>query len=124
MDVWNVGAMPDLFDRVSRDWGGLETLCVNAGIAGQTALIEDQDIHTFRQCLYVNLIGSLLAVQGAMSIMKAAGGGCILFTGSTSGSFGTPWRAPYVASKWANEDRGSGGGAFWHPRQGAGPFLC
>lgn len=101
VDVSDAGAMADLFARVSRDWGGLETLCANAGIAGQTALIEDQDIPTFRQCLQVNLIGSVLAAQGALPIMKAAGGGCILFTGSTSGSFGTPWRAPYVASKWA-----------------------
>lgn len=34
-------------------------------------------------------------------MMKAARGGCILFTGSTLGQFGTPYRAPYVASKWA-----------------------
>jgi len=34
-------------------------------------------------------------------MMKAVREGCILFTGSTSGVFGTPYRAPYVASKWA-----------------------
>lgn len=101
LDVSDPTAMTSLFARVRKDWGRLEALCANAGIAGQTALIEDQDIPTFRQCLEVNLIGSVLAVQGALPIMKAAGRGCILFTGSTSGSFGTPWRAPYVASKWA-----------------------
>lgn len=101
VDVSDAGAMADLFAQVSRDWGGLETLCANAGIAGQTALIEDQDIPAFRRCLEVNLTGAVLAVQGALPMMKAAGRGCILFTGSTSGSFGTPWRAPYVASKWA-----------------------
>lgn len=55
VDVSDVSAMADLFARVSRDWGGLETLCANAGIAGKTALIEVQDIPTFRQCLEVNL---------------------------------------------------------------------
>jgi NAD(P)-dependent dehydrogenase (short-subunit alcohol dehydrogenase family) len=34
-------------------------------------------------------------------MMKRAGRGCIIFTGSTSGQFGTPLRAPYVAAKWA-----------------------
>jgi NAD(P)-dependent dehydrogenase (short-subunit alcohol dehydrogenase family) len=34
-------------------------------------------------------------------MMKRARRGCIIFTGSTSGQFGTPLRAPYVAAKWA-----------------------
>lgn len=101
LDVSDRNAMTALFAQVRRDWGGLETLCANAGIAGQTALVEDQDIDAYRRCLDVNLTGAILAVQGALPIMKAARRGCILFTGSTSGMFGTPYRAPYVVSKWA-----------------------
>jgi NAD(P)-dependent dehydrogenase (short-subunit alcohol dehydrogenase family) len=101
VDVSDATAMAALFDRVRDEWGGLDTLCANAGIAGETALAEDQDVAAFRRCLDVNLVGALLAVQGALPMMKAAGKGCILFTGSTSGVFGTPYRAPYVASKWA-----------------------
>lgn len=101
VDVSDSAAMAGLFDRIRQDWGGLDTLCSNAGIAGETALVEHQDIDAFRRCLDVNLIGAMLAVQGALPMMKAARGGCILFTGSTSGIFGTPYRAPYVASKWA-----------------------
>lgn len=101
VDVADAAAMAALFARIGQDWGGLDALCANAGIAGETALTEDQDITAFRRCLDVNLTGALLAVQGALPMMKAAGHGCILFTGSTSGVFGTPYRAPYVASKWA-----------------------
>ena len=101
LDVSDPTAMTGLFDRVRKDWGGLETLCANAGIAGQTALVEDMDIDSYRRCLDVNLTGAILAVQGALPMMKAARRGCILFTGSTSGMFGTPYRAPYVVSKWA-----------------------
>lgn len=101
VDVSDEAAMADLFTRIKRDWGGLDTLCANAGVAGQTALAEDQDIAAFRRCLDINLIGAMLAVKGALPMMKAAGDGCILFTGSTSGVFGTPYRTPYVASKWA-----------------------
>jgi NAD(P)-dependent dehydrogenase (short-subunit alcohol dehydrogenase family) len=101
VDTADEDAMSALFARLGRDWGGLQALCANAGIAGQTALVEDQDMAAFRRCLDVNLIGAVLAVQGALPLMKAAGRGAIIFTGSTSGQFGTPYRAPYVASKWA-----------------------
>lgn len=101
VDVADPVAMAALFGRLRAAWGGLETLCANAGIAGQTALVENQDNAAFRHCLNVTLGGALLAAQGALPLMKAARRGCILFTGSTSGQFGTPWRAPYVAAKWA-----------------------
>jgi NAD(P)-dependent dehydrogenase (short-subunit alcohol dehydrogenase family) len=101
VDVSDEAAMASLFLRVNREWGGLDALCANAGVAGQTALAENQDIPAFRRCLDINLVGAMVALKEALPIMKAAGHGCILFTGSTSGVFGTPYRAPYVASKWA-----------------------
>jgi NAD(P)-dependent dehydrogenase (short-subunit alcohol dehydrogenase family) len=101
VDVCDTTAMSDLFRKVTRHWGRLDALCANAGVAGETALVEEQDIAAFRRCLDINLVGAMHAVQGALPLMKAAGGGCILFTGSTSGIYGTPFRAPYVASKWA-----------------------
>jgi NAD(P)-dependent dehydrogenase (short-subunit alcohol dehydrogenase family) len=101
VDVSDETAMAGLFRKVSRDWGRLDTLCANAGIAGETAVVENVDIAAFRRCLDINLVGAILAVQGALPMMKAVREGCILFTGSTSGVFGTPYRAPYVASKWA-----------------------
>jgi len=101
VDVADPEAMKELFTRIEHDWGGLDTLCANAGIAGATALLEDQDYTAFQQCLAVTLGGAVLAAQGALPMMKRARRGCIVFTGSTSGQFGTPLRAPYVAAKWA-----------------------
>ncbi len=101
VDVADPVAMTGLFGRVREDWGALDTLCANAGIAGQTALVEDQDYSAFQHCLNVTLGGAMLAARGALPMMKAARQGCILFTGSTSGQFGTPYRSPYVAAKWA-----------------------
>jgi NAD(P)-dependent dehydrogenase (short-subunit alcohol dehydrogenase family) len=48
----------------------------------------------------VNLDGAMLAARGATRLMKPAGRGVILFISSTSGLYGTPYRAPYVAAKW------------------------
>lgn len=101
VDVADPQAMRALFARIESSWQGLDTLCANAGIAGETALLEHQDYAAFQQCLGVTLGGAVLAAQGALPLMKRARRGCIIFTGSTSGQFGTPLRAPYVAAKWA-----------------------
>lgn len=101
VDVADPAAMRALFGRLEAEWGGLDVLCANAGISGRTALLEDQDYAAFKECLDVTLGGAVLAAQGALPMMKRAGRGCIIFTGSTSGQFGTPLRAPYVAAKWA-----------------------
>ena len=101
VDVADPVAMKALFTRIEQNWRGLDTLCANAGVAGATALLEDQDYTAFQHCLAVTLGGAVLAAQGALPMMKRARRGCIVFTGSTSGQFGTPLRAPYVAAKWA-----------------------
>ncbi len=101
VDVADPAAMAALFAEVETAWGGLDTLCANAGTAGETALIEEQDLAAFQRCLMVNLGGAMLAAQGALPLMKRAGRGCILFTSSTSGLYGIPYRSPYVAAKWA-----------------------
>lgn len=101
VDVADPAAMRALFGRIDAEWGGLEVLCANAGVSGRTALLEDQDYAAFKDCMDVTLGGAVLAAQGALPLMKRARQGCIVFTGSTSGQFGTPLRAPYVAAKWA-----------------------
>ena len=62
LDVSDENAMGDLFSTINNEWGGLDVLCANAGTAGETELIEDQDLVGFRKCLDVNLIGAFLSV--------------------------------------------------------------
>ena len=49
----------------------------------------------------MNLDGAFLACKGALPLMKPAGKGAIVFTSSTAGLYGFPYRAPYAAAKWA-----------------------
>ena len=70
VDVADPVAMKELFTRIEHDWDGLDTLCANAGIAGATALLEDQDYTAFQQCLAVTLGGAVLAAQGAVLTEK------------------------------------------------------
>ena len=99
-DASDEAAMEALFAEIARDWGGLDVLCANAGIKGPTAAIEDMPLEDWHQCLGVNLDGAMIAAKFGARLMKPAGRGVMIFTSSTSGLYGTPFRAPYVAAKW------------------------
>jgi len=99
-DAASEPAMELLFSEIKADWGGLDVLVANAGIKGPTAAIEDMPLEGWHQCLGVNLDGAMLAARGAARMMKPAGKGAMVFLSSTSGLYGTPFRAPYVAAKW------------------------
>ncbi|WP_166416660.1 SDR family oxidoreductase [Cochlodiniinecator piscidefendens] len=90
-----------LFEQIHDEWGGLDALCANAGIAGPTALIEDVSLVDWQRCVSVNLEGAFLAAKYAAPLMKSAKQGAMVFTSSTAGIYGYPNRAPYSAAKWA-----------------------
>ena len=94
-------AMEGLFREIAAEWGGLDVICANAGIKGPTAAIEDMPLEGWHQCLSVNLDGAMLAAKYGARMMKPAGRGCMIFTSSTAGLYGVPFRGPYAAAKWA-----------------------
>lgn len=99
-DASSVSDMAALFQELKQEWGGLDVLCANAGIAGPTALIEDMPLDGWRQCVAVNLEGAFLAAKFSAPLMKAQRSGCMIFTSSTAGLYGYPNRSPYSAAKW------------------------
>jgi NAD(P)-dependent dehydrogenase (short-subunit alcohol dehydrogenase family) len=101
VDASNETQVAALFDEIRENWGGLDVLCANAGIAGPTASIENVELKDWQTCVSVNLEGAFLAVKYASPIMKAQKSGAITFTSSTAGIYGYPNRAPYSAAKWA-----------------------
>lgn len=100
VDVSDEAAMAAMFAQITTDWGGLDVLCANAGIAGPTALVEDVNLADWQACLAVNLDGAFLAAKNAAPMMKAQNSGAIVMTSSTAGQYGYPNRAPYAAAKW------------------------
>jgi NAD(P)-dependent dehydrogenase (short-subunit alcohol dehydrogenase family) len=100
-DAADEAAVAAVFSVLKSDWGGLDALCANAGVAGPTALIEDVALADWRACVSVNLEGAFLAAKHAAPLMKAQGSGAIVLTSSTAGIYGYPNRAPYAAAKWA-----------------------
>lgn len=101
VDASNEHAMATFLNEVKDVWGGLDVLCANAGIKGPTAALEAMPLDGWRECLAVNLDGAFLAAKHAAPMMKAQRSGVILFTSSTAGLYGFPYRAPYAAAKWA-----------------------
>jgi len=101
VDVIDELQMAAMFDEVRAEWGGLDVLCANAGVAGPTALVEDIALDEWQSCVSVNLGGAFLAAKYAAPMMKEAGAGSIIVTSSTAGQYGYPNRSPYCAAKWA-----------------------
>lgn len=99
-DASNEDEVAALFHEINTLWGGLDILCANAGVKGPTAAIEDMQLDEWRECLAVNLDGAMLAAKYAAPMMKAQKAGAMIFTSSTAGLHGFPYRAPYVAAKW------------------------
>lgn len=99
-DASSEPAMELLFAEIAAHWGGLDVLCANAGIKGPTAGIDEMPLEAWHQCLGVNLDGAMLAAKHGARMMKPARAGVMIFTSSTSGLYGTPFRTPYVAAKW------------------------
>ena len=100
VDVVEESMVAAMFAKVEAEWGGLDVLCANAGIAGPTAAVEDVSLTDWRACISVNLEGSFLCSKYSAPIMKRQRSGVILITSSTAGQYGYPNRAPYAAAKW------------------------
>ncbi len=80
-------------------FGGLDILVQNAGIYPWT-LIEHISPEEWDAVLGVNLRGTFLAAQAALPVMRAKGGGRMIFTSSVTGpKVSSPGHGHYAASK-------------------------
>jgi NAD(P)-dependent dehydrogenase (short-subunit alcohol dehydrogenase family) len=100
-DVSDADDVARLFAEARARLGGLDVLVNNAGIAGPAAPVEEMDLDGWRRTLDVNLTGAFLCVRAAVPLLKQAGGGSVVIMSSNAGTMGLPYRAPYVATKWA-----------------------
>jgi NAD(P)-dependent dehydrogenase (short-subunit alcohol dehydrogenase family) len=99
-DISEAGQVDDLFGAVESVLGGLDILMNNTGISGPRGPIEAIPIDGWERTIAVNLSGAFYVARKAVPLLKAAGGGSIVITSSTSGLMGQPHAAPYVASKF------------------------
>jgi SDR family mycofactocin-dependent oxidoreductase len=78
--------------------GRLDVVCANAGVC-MLRTWDETTPEIWRDTLDTNLTGVWNTMTAAVPHLKAAGGGSIICTGSTTALKGTPFFAPYVAAK-------------------------
>jgi NAD(P)-dependent dehydrogenase (short-subunit alcohol dehydrogenase family) len=102
-DVTDESATRALFARVDREFGRLDLLFNNAGIAARALPLEELPLGEWRAVIDTNLTGAFLCTQQAMRLMKRQSprGGRIINNGSISAYTPRPLSAPYTASKHA-----------------------
>ena len=81
-------------------FGKLDVLINNAGIL-RLGTVEDMSLEEYMAVVNVNQVGCWLGMKFAAPALKAAGGGAIVNTSSTSGFIGMPGMTAYTASKFA-----------------------
>lgn len=81
------------------EFGGVDVLFANAGIAGPHGKLEEQTLEAWMQVLRVNLVGTFLAVREVFPHMKSQGRGSIVCTASVAGLRANAGPIPYSASK-------------------------
>jgi NAD(P)-dependent dehydrogenase (short-subunit alcohol dehydrogenase family) len=82
------------------DYGKVDILVNNSGIAGPTASIIDLSLEDWNKVLAINLTGSMLCAREVLKYMIPRKMGNIINVGSDGGRFGYPMRSPYCVSKW------------------------
>jgi NAD(P)-dependent dehydrogenase (short-subunit alcohol dehydrogenase family) len=99
-DVSSVADVERVYGDLDMQYGALEVLINNAGIAGPTATVDEVDPYDWDKCIAVNLSGTFYMTRRAVPLLRRANGGSIVNMSSSAGLFGTPMRSPYTASKW------------------------
>ncbi|MGH6847675.1 MAG: bifunctional rhamnulose-1-phosphate aldolase/short-chain dehydrogenase [Methylocella sp.] len=99
-DVTDENQVQAAFDSCAREFGGLDILVANAGIAS-SAPIEETTVALWRKNHDVLAEGYFLTARAAFPLMKANKGGSIVFIGSKNGVAAATNASAYASAKAA-----------------------
>lgn len=99
-DVTDEAQVQSAFDATAREFGGLDIMVANAGIAS-SAPIEETTTALWRKNYDVLAEGYFLTARAAFPLMKASGGGSIVFIGSKNGIAAATNASAYASAKAA-----------------------
>lgn len=99
-DVTDEAQIAAAFEVCAREFGGLDILVANAGIAS-SASIEETTREIWRRNYDVLAEGYFLTARAAFGLMKGSGGGSIVFIGSKNGLAAATNASAYASAKAA-----------------------
>jgi len=102
-DVGNPAEVEAAFAKVSAEWGRLDVLFNNAGIAAKAAPIDEIPVEDWLAVMHTNISGMVLCARAAFHLMRhqTPQGGRIINNGSISAHAPRPGSVPYTVSKHA-----------------------
>jgi NAD(P)-dependent dehydrogenase (short-subunit alcohol dehydrogenase family) len=99
-DVSDFAANKAAVAQATERFGGLDAVCLNAGIGGGGPLVGgDFDPDRYHRVIQVNLNGVVYGLNAALPALRARGGGAILVTSSLAGVWPSPFDPYYAAAK-------------------------
>jgi rhamnulose-1-phosphate aldolase/alcohol dehydrogenase len=99
-DVTDEGQVAAAFEACVREFGGLDILVANAGIASSASL-EETSVELWRRNYGVLAEGYFLSARAAFPLMRAVGGGSIVFIGSKNALAAAVNASAYASAKAA-----------------------
>jgi rhamnulose-1-phosphate aldolase/alcohol dehydrogenase len=99
-DVTDEGQVQAAFEACAREFGGLDILVANAGIAS-SAPIEETTVALWRKNYGVLAEGYFLTCRAAFPLLRLQNGGSIVFIGSKNALAATPNASAYASAKAA-----------------------
>lgn len=97
-DVGNLCEVQEMAERIHREWGRIDLIINNAGIARDGLLVKYSE-DDWDEVIRVNLKGCFNTVKTFVPLMLESGGGHIINISSRSGLRGKAGQAAYSASK-------------------------
>lgn len=99
-DVGDDASMQALHDRIQREWGGIDVLINNAGIASVGPMV-DTTMEEWRKVIEIDLLGVVRGCRLFLPAMLAGRSGQIINTASFAGLAGAPGMMTYGVAKAA-----------------------
>ncbi|MNF24226.1 putative NAD-dependent oxidoreductase [compost metagenome] len=98
-DVGDYPSLVALFQRASDEFGGVDIVVANAGVATEQRRIEDSDPELWRKTIDINLNGAYYTAHAAIPHLRKRGAGKIIMVGSGQRKRPAPGFSAYSCSK-------------------------
>lgn len=101
VDVSDYTSVSTAVDELAADWGTVDILCANAGIAGPTSTVWEYPVEDWNAVQSINVNGVFYCCRAVVPLMIKQNYGRIINTASIAGKEGNPNASAYSTSKAA-----------------------